>query len=462
MSIDSEIEEKIYLKISFGFVIFVFFFCFSEIILYPGLWKNYIGLDLNLIVFVSSFLYLLYYMFKQHNGIKIVINKILFYFSYFVIVLAILLTIIEKLTFPNFIFYYLHINYLAIQTLATFLIFVLLLFNEKVKKMFRHRVGAAIFLFMIPLFSFFSWKAYISFNNLQKSDNFNVNSIIELVSGKNSGTDNTRKKLLLLHFKSFFIKDTLVNDSLPIFGGGIKVSLSVWYLFIATLFYLNWLQSEKSKRLFLFLLNIYFSGIIFTIFTIISCVTMFSTGELTFSLMRYLLTYVIGLFCFSLFIFIYFFIKADKKNLISIVYIILLLINFNYQNLINIKPVKKNEIIQNKKNERNYYQLTQYFDENTRLHILDEDIVGLRYYLAPVKIISPIWQSGIDFIYNNQDFKNATHIYIKNKETIIRNLSTEEIEELFGSNEVYNNSLYKVDWQSTGNFKLQLQKNFNF
>lgn len=461
-----KIDKKLHIKkiltyFFYGSFLTIVFISLVESVTYPGIFLNKTKISLNNLVQILSAICLLSYILLTFLNHVFKNPKKIFLLSFLIILITSLLTIIESITYSNFVFSKFHINHKALQTLSTFLTLFLLLFiitKINFKKIFlkKTKILIIILLFLTPILTYFSWSQHLSNNNIVESETRFLSS----TGKKFTIFENEPKKNAFNDQLTWFFRPNNNYSQIKIFFNLITISFSTLFIVIAILFFINWLQNKKTSRIGTSLLLFYFGGIAYLFLIIYICVTMFSIGELKTFVGRYLITYVLALTMFSLYLFLTN-IKNRKLNLISILYLIILFLLINIHNLTKLKPANKKLYLYRKNQEFTYQKILNNFDKNNKptFHTINgEGAVGYRYFLAPYSVITPIWQEWDVFMLQNSSFKTATHVYLPSASDVIQKWSNPQIEKMFkNKNNVINNGLYKIIYISEDKSSFQLE-----
>jgi len=441
--------------------------CLLETLTYPGILLNKTGISLFNFISIIGLISLFSYFLSNLFGLILQRPRRLFILSLFIILITLVLTLVESLTYPNFVFSKFHINYKALQTLSSFLIIFLSLFlilKINFKKIFqgKSKLLIIIILFLIPILSYFSWNQYLSANNIVKSETRLSNS------SKNSFAflkDESKKNSLKNQFTWFF-KPNNSYGQIKIIFNLITISFSTLFLIIAILFYLNWKQNKCYSRIGTALLFFYLGGIAYIFLIIGICITMFSVGELKTFQGRYILTYALALIMFSFYLFLKN-LQKQKITITSLLYLILLFLTINISNLVKLKPANK-EIFQNReKQELMYQKVKDNFKNGDKpiFHTIGgEGAVNYRYYLAPYSVVTPIWQGWDVFMLENPGFKMANYVFLTSASDVNQKWSDSQIEKIFKDKKnVKDNGLYKIIYTSEdkSSFQLELINSYN-
>lgn len=450
--------KNLFLFCFYGSLLTIFIICLIETITYPGIFLNKTGTSLfniSLTISIIYFVALLRLRFSKFHFKKI---KVLYVFSLLIIFMTILLTLIESFNYTNFVFSKLHINYKALQILSIFLLFFLislLISKINLKQIFNKSSKILVIgsFCLIPILSYISWSQHLSANHITvyKTKLLSANRGFIFL-------ENESKKIAIKDQLTWFFKPNNNYGQIKIFFNSFNISFFTIFSIIAILFYLNWLQNKRSKKIGITLLLLYICGIIYLFFIITICVTIFSVGELKTFIGRYILTYILALIMFSFYLFL---VNIEKKiNKYSLIYIALLFLIINIPNIVNLKPANKKIYSNRKKQESLYQKIKDNFQKNDKpiFHTIEgEGPTGYRYFFAPFSVISPIWQNWDIFMLENPSFKTATYIYLPSASVVIQKWSNPQIKKVFKEKKfIIDNGVYKIKFTTEDKSSFQL------
>jgi hypothetical protein len=489
------IFQKILPSCFYGSFIAILLVTTIELIFYPGVLQNRINISLSSITMGLGGICLLSYMVLNLSKYLFKHHELLITVSIFIILVTIGLFFIESINYPNFVFSRLHINKEALYTLSLFLFTFLLLSIARAallqifkknpiiifKKIFKSstkqplniqqffstvskikfselfsKLLLIVILCITPILSYFSWNQHLSNNNITKPETkISIPKNIFLFLA----VDETKSDSLKNQFFWFF-KPSESYGQIKIFFSQITISFSTLFTIIALLFYINWLLSKRSPRVGVTLLVYYVGGIVYSFLIIFICVRMFSIGELSVFMGRYILTYVLALFMFSFYLFLDQ-ISKEEFNVFSALYLAMVFFVINVPNIVKLKPVDQLSIINRKKIESISRELKNNFSSNDKpiFHTIGgEGPIGYRYYLAPYSVITPIWQEWDVFMLKNPSFKTATHVYLSSASEVTKKWSNQEIKYIFKDIKyIKDNGLYKVVYSTKDMSLFQLE-----
>jgi len=459
--------SKIFAYCFYGFFLLIISTCFLETITHPGLFLNKTGISLSDLTARLGLICLLSYFQLCFSKSSLKYQKTLIIFSLVIIFVTLILNLIESSNYPNFVFSKFHLNYFALNTLSYFLFtfFILSIFSNLISKIninpvLNKKIIISLLLFLTPILSYVSWNQHLYKNNIIIPEP----KIFSFTEKKFTFLEDESKKQPFKDQITWFFKPTNQYSIYKIFFNLITVSLGTIFCFTAILFYINWLQNKKSIKIGITLLIFYLGGIAYSALIILISVTMFSVGELKAFQGRYILTYILAMIMFSLYLFLIKLNKQKKINLLSIIYLSILFFLINIPNLINLKPADKKIFLNRKKDEIFYQKIEEGLKNSNKpifLHVITTENAGpisYRYFLVPVQIISPIWQDWDTFMFKNPAFKTATHVFLLSKTTITNKWSDLQIDKIFKDKKfVVNNGLYRVVYKTDDKSSFQLE-----
>jgi len=127
-----EIEVKFLDFLPFSFLLCVLFLLLAEVFVYPGVVYNHIKVPIEVFLLFSAALVVFY-----KPRLPRFLKKTVFYITPFVLVVAILLNIEERLKFPNFVFSRYHVSLAPLNYLLVFFALLFLRTTLDSKKDFR-------------------------------------------------------------------------------------------------------------------------------------------------------------------------------------------------------------------------------------------------------------------------------------------------------------------------------------
>lgn len=260
-------------------------------------------------------------------------------------------------------------------------------------------------------------------------------------------------------FKALFNYKAIEETSQTVYNiGVIKVSAIVWIiLLIAITFLILKLYNWRGK--------IFVIGIVICMFIyILSCsflyLLSFSEGEVLIlsSFSRYINTYLVAMLILNITLFINYYSESElrKEKWILAVFVFYCLSIYiprdmnpisYYSNKLFVD--KKSEYIRRSEYEEYMVRLKRYLPNDAILHNFNGDIAASNYCLTPIKVKSPIWQSGdFEWYRSYAEILGYTHVFF---EGTFGSVETVEFKKQFGDlfineNEILDFSLYEVIW----------------
>jgi hypothetical protein len=262
-------------------------------------------------------------------------------------------------------------------------------------------------------------------------------------------------------YKAFFNYSVIKETSQTVYNlGPFEVSAFIWLLLLALFaIAILFLYKRKGKTFF----TILFVGACLYIVSV-SFLYMLSFGANEVSILssfsRYINSYLVAilLLCVALLLKSF---ASDKTSQVKWKYAAISIVLLSTHVPINETPLAwfdakfANSKISAYSRRIEYYdylnQLNEYLPPNAVLHDFYGSISDSRYCLCPIKVPSPLWQSG-DFEYFRTWAKQLgyTHVFF---EGITGSVETEEFKNKFGDvfllgSEIKDFSLYEVVWQN--------------